>query len=336
MISTATAQRAREMLSGVSNTGGGLPNASTQSDSGGNPAPFGENRNGKVNVAEVAGGEEGNTKANTDGNHEARTDFSLDTRNISIGGNPERCIELPLRSGPKSPTAVNDNASASRSISGRSGENGLMLKESHLDDALMELFRNNKGVLAEGGSSSVLDGVWDERRVAVKLWNQHHEEGRETLRNEIVIYRFLQQECPFVLGSAVPMLILAWDNPECDSIYGGEVILVTEQVGRDLVRGVDGRLRFRCDGGFKLVDPAEEHAIRDSALKSLDELHSNGIIHGDVALRNMRVERQENDVNSSVCWSVWWVDLGHAMKIKNKMERNLISLDNNDCFSLFQ
>ena len=51
--------------------------------------------------------------------------------------------------------------------------------------------------------------------------------------------------------------------------------------------------------------------LLDEASRSLKVLHECGILHGDVAVRNIRAKHVADEVGRKK-WRVWWIDLGCA------------------------
>lgn len=89
---------------------------------------------------------------------------------------------------------------------------------------------------------------------------------------------------------------------------------------------------------YEKVDVLEEPLICESALQSIKELHDNGFSHGDVDLRNLRVQRTESSSVSQ--WKCWWIDPGLSTDVyapgMSRRERIRFDLDCKECLYLFQ
>lgn len=68
-----------------------------------------------------------------------------------------------------------------------------------------------------------------------------------------------------------------------------EVLLVTEYVGKEIARDEHDVLLIVENDKKEKVNPTSEARIRKAAVQSLESLHENGIMHGDIALRNLRI-----------------------------------------------
>lgn len=183
---------------------------------------------------------------------------------------------------------------------------GLDAEDNENDGIIDHLLRNHEGVMGVGSSSVMLRAQWEGRCVLVKYWNEAEQDGLATLLDEIRIYQKLQREHGDVLGSVVPRLIAFRDDPM------PEVTLVTEKVGKGLRRREDGCLLVGEGAQWEEVEEGGKEGILSAATESLKRLHGCGIAHGDIALRNLRVERCKGGLLRKEGWRAWWVDLGHG------------------------
>lgn len=172
------------------------------------------------------------------------------------------------------------------------------------------------------------------QKVAVKILSRECRSGLKALRREINRYTKLQSTCPSILGSALPRMLLAWDEPNHKSVYRSIVILITEFVGKEVVRDIHEQMWLVGSEGREKVHVSEEPAVYESALQSLQKLHENGFAHGDVALRNLRISRKRNGAFSN--WICWWIDLGLSTEVSTQREKIRFDLDTKKCRSLFQ
>lgn len=168
--------------------------------------------------------------------------------------------------------------------------------ESSLSDRshmLSEMFRANSGVLAYGGCGTVLLSKWMGKEVAIKFWNRLSDAGSKELRKEVHVYKILQKTHSCLLGLTLPELILAWDEPNSDSPYRDEVILVTRYVGERIVRGQDGHLWICRDGLaqtciYEKLDDADEKIVVveiDLAYKKCSSLETSRCVANIVKAR---------------------------------------------------
>lgn len=106
---------------------------------------------------------------------------------------------------------------------------------SRINEDLKNLFMTNRGILSTGSRGVVLKGVLNGQEVAVKMWSREIGSGMKALCREIEIYKKLQAKCPFVLGFALPKMLLGWDEPRHNSVYKDMVILITAYIGEEIV-----------------------------------------------------------------------------------------------------
>lgn len=202
-----------------------------------------------------------------------------------------------------------------------------------VDRVLMDVFRRTRDVVANGSSGVVFKGRWNDRWGAIKLRNRESKDDLVKLRREIRMYHHIRARYPEILGSVIPFMVLGFDDPDSNSIYSRESILIIELVGREIVRDMDKVLWMGCNEGFVRVCGKDESAICEAALRSLRKLHANNLAHGDVSLRNMRVERQR--VGKSTEWKVWFVDLGETVELRPDSGLMSFAVDIGECSSLF-
>lgn len=241
---------------------------------------------------------------------------------------------------PESPTAVKVSPMNSSStfmrleVSLPGAGRTSAIRKCGIKEELAEMFMTNKGIVATGSSGIILRGLWRGNEVAIKIWSGELRSGLNALRREIRIYKKLQSNCPSILGSAVPKLMLGWEEPNHDSVYRNILILVTEFVGKEVLRDINGDMWLAVSDGYVKVDVGDEPHICESALRSLKELHDNGFAHGDVALRNLRISCRR--IGSVLSWTCWWLDLGISKEVRKTSDRIRFDLDRKECISLFR
>lgn len=174
-------------------------------------------------------------------------------------------------------------------------------ESSIIESAVKDLLYTKHSVLARGKCGVVLDGTWEGRRAAIKLWNGEDNDELNSLRREIRVYRLIQDNNPsIILDSAVPRLLLGWNKKN------GDVVLITEYVGQEVGMDADGNILV----GGNVLSEEDIHSLRNAAQKSISEIHSCGVLHGDLALRNLRAQKVQEHGTSS--WKAWWLDLGRS------------------------
>lgn len=182
------------------------------------------------------------------------------------------------------------------------------------DDALTSrVFKESCGVLGSGGCGMVKKSVEGDRKLALKYWNQRHSTGEELLLREIRLYCMLATKYGHIMDVALPRLIAVGIQDWIGAV------LVIERVGEH-VKSCHGRLQV----GGRQITTADCQQLRDSAVKGLQVLHSCGVIHRDVEVRNLRAERV-GDGDEDGFWRTWWVDLGLAKFSKDaeRMKREI-------------
>lgn len=166
------------------------------------------------------------------------------------------------------------------------------------DNLVSQLYTESCGVLGSGGCGMVKKSREGNTRVALKYWNQRHGTGEQLLLREIKLYCLLATKHEELMGVAIPRLIAVgtqdWVGP----------VLVTERVGEP-VKNIRGRLHV----GGRLVGKEDCIAIRDCAIQGLEAMHSCGVVHRDVEMRNLRAKWIGEKEGF---WRTWWVDLGLA------------------------
>lgn len=117
-----------------------------------------------------------------------------------------------------------------------------------------------------------------------------------------------------------------------------EVLLVTEYVGLEISRAANGALCIVTDGKTEALNPSVEGVIGEAAVRSLETFHDNGILHRDIALRNLRVQKADDDMDQ-MSWRVWWLDFGESRMIYDDYGTHIESLfksERAECESLFR
>ena len=205
------------------------------------------------------------------------------------------------------------------------------MSRSSIDERFKKMFATTEEVLGVGATGVLVRGVWEGKKVAIKMWNGHSRDGFLSIRREIRIYDRLREKCPYLLGCAVPGYFLGWDRRQELSVYRKELILVLEHVGDRIWRDRDGIFWIDRGRNYEMLKTENVQTICGAALSSLAKLHTQGFLHGDIALRNVRVSRTE----SGSGWKVWWVDLGRAFEFKDGEESSCFKLEKKKCLSIF-
>lgn len=206
--------------------------------------------------------------------------------------------------------------------------------------AMKEIFTSNKGVLGIGSSGVVLRGSYQGEEIAIKTWNRESEEGYKDLRRELEIIKLMEDEFPNLLGYSVPRVLLRTDisNLRFSPQQHEDIVLVTEYVGKGLKRTLSGDLYLIERGRMERVNPREEVEICAAATRSLMSLHESRIIHGDIALPNLRVQKEDYAIDgvSRPVWTAWWIDLGKGTYLPDEHESSdLFTCEKDKCQSLF-
>lgn len=170
------------------------------------------------------------------------------------------------------------------------------------DGIIDKLLMEHCGVIGMGRSGVVLRSAFGKMNVAVKYWNEVDMDGLVELLDEIGVYRHLSEKFEEIVGVAVATPLVMRCEPKA------EAMLVTEYVGSGLRRGKNGRLCMGDGDVWEEIADEDICEIRCAALNSLSLLHDCRVAHGDVALRNVRVRRTDDENK----WMAWWIDLGHA------------------------
>lgn len=63
-------------------------------------------------------------------------------------------------------------------------------------------------------------------------------------------------------------------------------------------------------------------------------MYESGFAHGDVAPKNLFVERVYN--STGLYWKAYWIDLGLATEVNPKAKSIYYLLDRRECMSLFR
>ena len=155
-------------------------------------------------------------------------------------------------------------------------------------------------LLGQGVTGDVNECDYDGQRVAVKVgWK--YSMGwldRDCVQHvawEIEVYERLKD----LQGSVIPRVI----ESGLDPVYSTGMVLITEKVGSE-VDEVEGEIVV----GGTALDRENLLLLKQKGMEGLRKMRARGVVHGDVALRNMRVSMKEGKVDR-----VWWIDLGDAM-----------------------
>ena len=144
-------------------------------------------------------------------------------------------------------------------------------------------------------------------RIAVKIGQpfkaapERDVDPSELINNEIAIYEHLRH----LQGTVIPRVVAGGPDKW---FTGGGMILITEKVGN--------KLRKRSDGFYmdkERLSAKEADEVERCALQGLELINASYIMHSDIALKNLRVERVDGKMH------VWWLDFG--------MSRNMLYYD---------
>lgn len=91
-------------------------------------------------------------------------------------------------------------------------------ESSIIEAALKDMLYQEHIVLARGRCGVILNGVWEGKRAATKLWNGEQDIELDSLRTEIDVYRFIEDCNPSLLGVSVPRLLLGWNKRNGDVV----------------------------------------------------------------------------------------------------------------------
>lgn len=165
------------------------------------------------------------------------------------------------------------------------------------NERVYEIYTKSRGMLGSGGCGMVKKSREGGKKVALKYWNQRHVTGEQLLEREIKLYCMLATKHRHVMDVAIPRLIAVGVQDWVGTI------LVTERVGEH-VKASRGSMLV----GGRAVSQDDCAHIRNSAVRGLKALHTCGVIHRDVEMRNLRALW----VEQKGFWRTWWVDLGLA------------------------
>lgn len=155
-----------------------------------------------------------------------------------------------------------------------------------------------------------------------------------TVRDEVRAYSLLATRCAKqVFDVAVPRL-LAWNGTAA----------VVRRVGfglRHVGVGCDEAAGKRSAGMtiVRVSSDRDVNGIRQAACVALRTLHENGVVHGKVALRHVRVRKREEGEEAGEdnvpAWKAWWVDLSRTRMVGGglaimKRKRNVGSYNYED------
>lgn len=116
------------------------------------------------------------------------------------------------------------------------------------------------------------------------------------MQHEKSVYELLYRKFGEKYGSFASKLLAYGGVP----VYG--LVIATLLVGLP----VEQKNGETSVNGEQVEDVAR---LKEAAMFSLKQIHACGFSHGDIALRNMRAEKDE-----SGSWHVWWIDFGFAFE----------------------
>lgn len=232
-------------------------------------------------------------------------------------------FETCVRSFPKQRKAVEEDVFS---------EGSDVTQEKNKEDELLEMLDVGRELfVTEGASGMVMAMQVNGEKLATKHWNGATSEGLNSLRREIEVYRYIEDHAPSLLGSSVPSLWLAVDRIHSDC-QEGDLLLVTKYVGENIFLGDAGELCLGSERYGRRVSRRITSEIQKAALKSLNDLHKAGIMHGDLSFDNMRVSGDKEEPGET--WKVWWIDFGLAKTDLKQGSRELVE-EKEECRQLF-
>ena len=175
------------------------------------------------------------------------------------------------------------------------------------DEVVKRTLAENIVLLGEGVFGVVCQAKVGELEVAVKYCTTvvgDEMRSLHSLYNEIVVYCLIAANYRHLFRCALPKLIA------CGFAEVGPV-LILEKVGMPLV--IRERSLYI---GSELACLKTVRALQASAVSGLKEIHACGIVHRDVALRNLRARRVGSEYRShphdEAVWQALWIDLGSS------------------------
>lgn len=167
-----------------------------------------------------------------------------------------------------------------------------------IDNALIEqAFRSRGELIGWGRGGIVVRSTVEGEEVALKYWNSAYLDTFDMIVNEIATYCDMASRNAKSLGFVVPDLVgigmQYWVGP----------VILTKAVGESVHRCGE-KIKV---GGNELND-TETAEMREALLKCVQDLHRDGVHHGDIALRNIRAEKKKGEISVRP----WLVDLGLA------------------------
>lgn len=175
------------------------------------------------------------------------------------------------------------------------------------------------GLLGAGLTGRVEEYIYDGKPVAVKVGHPFNpgrdkEDAFKHVGNEIEIYDRLTD----LQGQVVPRVMASgFEN----WFTTGGMILITEKVGKTLVKKKDGLF---VDGTKLCTEDVAE--IRRKALEALDAILACDVAHMDAKFSNLRVEKINGEFH------LWWIDFGLAEETDCADDKEL---ERRDCILMF-
>ena len=170
------------------------------------------------------------------------------------------------------------------------------------DDVLIEKLVANRDRWdgLHGGCGQISTSRLGDMKVVLKWWFGYDKEYIPVMHHEMRMYCMLATKHPEVMGVVVPRLVAVGMH------YWFDAVLAVEFVGERVQRVKD-----RVMVGSEVLGKEDVEMLLDAASHSLKVLHECGIMHGDVAARNIQAERVTDELGNKK-WRVWWIDLGCA------------------------
>ena len=174
---------------------------------------------------------------------------------------------------------------------------------------VIDILRNSDyiGKLGHGNIDSE-EYEHDGLRIAIKIGHPFNEQLHEEadpcalVSNEVDVHKHLKH----LQGTVIPALVSCGRDKWFTS---GGMILITEKVGNKIKKGKDGLYVV----GEKLSEK-EADEVERCALVGLKRIHASNIRHGDIALRDLRVEKLDGRMR------IWRIDFGMSRNLNEDSE----------------